>query len=136
MKGFLCSAVLLGFGAAVAIGEPCDGIVFADESYPGPDDPPFPGLAQDARWIWYPGDYGLWWGNELQSQRLQWGARLPPFWPMYEPHTRAQESEEIPGTGMGLTIVRTLVTRMGGTIDVRSRWGEGTCFTVRIPEKA
>ena len=40
------------------------------------------------RWIWYPGDYGLWWGNELQSQRLQWGARLPPFWPMYEPHTR------------------------------------------------
>ena len=52
---------------------------------------------------------------------------------MYEPHTRAQESEEIPGTGMGLTIVRTLVTRMGGTIDVHSRWGEGTCFTVRVP---
>ena len=52
---------------------------------------------------------------------------------MYEPHTRAQESAEIPGTGMGLTIVRTLVTRMGGTIDVRSRWGEGTCFTVRVP---
>ena len=44
--------------------------------------------ADGARWIWYPGDYGLWWGNELQSQRLQWGARLTPFWPMYEPHTR------------------------------------------------
>lgn len=41
-----------------------------------------------AQWIWYPGDYGLWWGNELQSQRLQWGGRLTPFWPMYEPHTR------------------------------------------------
>ena len=52
---------------------------------------------------------------------------------MYEPHTRAQESAEIPGTGMGLMIVRTLVTRMGGTIDVCSRWGEGTCFTVRVP---
>ena len=40
------------------------------------------------RWIWYPGDYGLWWGNELQSQRLQWGSRLTPFWPLYAPETR------------------------------------------------
>ena len=52
---------------------------------------------------------------------------------MYEPHARAQESAQLPGTGMGLTIVRALVTRMGGSIDARSRWGEGTCFTVRIP---
>ena len=44
--------------------------------------------AGEARWISYPGDYGIWWGNELQSQRLQWGSRLTPFWPMYEPHTR------------------------------------------------
>lgn len=42
----------------------------------------------DARWIWYPGDYGLWWGNELQSQRLQYGSRLTPFWPMYAPEPR------------------------------------------------
>jgi len=45
-------------------------------------------FAQDARWIWYPGDYGIWWGNELQSERLQWGSRLTPFWPLYEPHSR------------------------------------------------
>ena len=45
-------------------------------------------FAEDARWIWYPGDYGIWWGNELQSERLQWGARLTPFWPLYEPHSR------------------------------------------------
>ena len=44
--------------------------------------------ADGARWIWYPGDYGLWWGNELQSQRLQWGARLTPYWPMYAPEPR------------------------------------------------
>ena len=43
---------------------------------------------QEARWIWYPGDYGIWWGNELQSERLQWGSRLTPFWPLYEPHSR------------------------------------------------
>lgn len=52
---------------------------------------------------------------------------------MYEPHTRAQESAQLPGTGMGLTIVRTLVTRMGGDIHAQSRWGEGTRFTVRVP---
>ncbi len=44
--------------------------------------------AQEARWIWYPGDYGIWWGNGLQSERLQWGSRLTPFWPLYEPHSR------------------------------------------------
>lgn len=44
--------------------------------------------ADEARWIWYPGDYGIWWGNELQSERLQWGSRLTPFWPLYEPHSR------------------------------------------------
>ncbi len=44
--------------------------------------------AGEARWIWYPGDYGIWWGNELQSRRLQWNSRLTPFWPMYEAHTR------------------------------------------------
>ena len=43
---------------------------------------------KEARWIWYPGDYGLWWGNELQSQRLQYGSRLTPFWPMYAPEPR------------------------------------------------
>jgi len=48
----------------------------------------FTSFAEEARWIWYPGDYGLWWGNELQSQRLQWGSRLTPFWPMYAPETR------------------------------------------------
>lgn len=44
--------------------------------------------ADGARWIWYPGDYGIWWGNRLQSERLQWGSRLTPFWPFYEPHSR------------------------------------------------
>ena len=44
--------------------------------------------AQEARWIWYPGDYGIWWGNQQQSERLQWGSRLTPFWPLYEPHSR------------------------------------------------
>ncbi len=44
--------------------------------------------APRARWIWYPGDYGIWWGNELQRRRLHGGTRYPPFWAQFEPYTR------------------------------------------------
>ena len=37
------------------------------------------------------------------------------------------------GTGIGLALVKELVRLHGGAIDVRSRAGEGTTFTVRIP---
>jgi two-component system, NtrC family, sensor histidine kinase PilS len=37
------------------------------------------------------------------------------------------------GTGLGLAIVHRIVTDHGGRIDVQSRPGEGTTFTVRFP---
>jgi PAS domain S-box-containing protein len=37
------------------------------------------------------------------------------------------------GTGLGLSITHQVVTRHGGLIEVRSRPGEGTQFTVRLP---
>ncbi|HEX7909263.1 MAG TPA: ATP-binding protein [Paraburkholderia sp.] len=37
------------------------------------------------------------------------------------------------GAGMGLTIVQGLVKLFGGTVDVASKVGEGTTFTVTIP---
>lgn len=39
----------------------------------------------------------------------------------------------IPGTGLGLTIVNTIVTNHGGTTEVRSQEGEGTTVTARLP---
>jgi len=39
----------------------------------------------------------------------------------------------IAGSGMGLSIVKSIVDAMGGTIDVISRKGKGTVFTVRLP---
>ncbi|MCL6733655.1 ATP-binding protein [Streptomyces neyagawaensis] len=39
----------------------------------------------------------------------------------------------IPGTGLGLTIVHTIVANHGGEMEVRSEEGRGTTFTARFP---
>lgn len=31
-------------------------------------------------WIWYPGDYEIWLGNEVNNRRTERGAFFPPFW--------------------------------------------------------
>jgi signal transduction histidine kinase/CheY-like chemotaxis protein len=38
------------------------------------------------------------------------------------------------GTGLGLTISRRLIVEMGGTVDVSSRAGHGTTFTIVMPD--
>jgi signal transduction histidine kinase/ActR/RegA family two-component response regulator len=51
----------------------------------------------------------------------------------FEPFNRAgAEREGVEGTGIGLTIVKALVERMGGTIEVRSTPGVGSVFEVRL----
>jgi signal transduction histidine kinase len=46
---------------------------------------------------------------------------------------RASNVGSIQGTGLGLAIVKNAVDRHGGRIEVASRLGEGTRFTVRLP---
>jgi signal transduction histidine kinase/ActR/RegA family two-component response regulator len=45
----------------------------------------------------------------------------------------ASRTRRFEGAGMGLTIVQGLVKLFGGTVDVASTVGKGTCFTVTIP---
>ncbi|HBX67931.1 MAG TPA: hypothetical protein DEH25_00650, partial [Chloroflexi bacterium] len=48
---------------------------------------------------------------------------------------RAQNAKnlEVPGTGLGLSIVKRIVNGLYGTLEFRSRVGEGTVFIFRIP---
>lgn len=38
--------------------------------------------AQNATWIYYPGDFEIWLGNEMQNRRTERGGFFPPFWKM------------------------------------------------------
>jgi PAS domain S-box-containing protein len=42
-------------------------------------------------------------------------------------------TRRIPGTGLGLALCKKLVSLMGGAIRVRSRGGEGSCFSIWLP---
>jgi signal transduction histidine kinase len=45
----------------------------------------------------------------------------------------SRRADGVAGTGLGLTIVKNFVERIGGTISVASTLGQGTQFTVRLP---
>ncbi len=38
--------------------------------------------APKATWIWYPGDYEIWLGNQMQNRRTERGTFFPVFWRM------------------------------------------------------
>ena len=56
---------------------------------------------------------------------------------IFDAFTRAESSltNKIQGTGLGMAITKNLVEAMGGTIDVESELGQGSCFEVLLDLK-
>jgi two-component system OmpR family sensor kinase len=57
-------------------------------------------------------------------------AEIPHVW---EELYRGQGARGIPGSGLGLALVRAIADRHGGQVGLRSREGQGTVFTFRLP---
>ena len=65
------------------------------------------------------------------------GIRSEDIGHIFDSFSRAdiRRNRHIEGTGLGLAITRKLCEGMGGSIKVSSRYGEGSVFTVRIPQR-
>jgi PAS domain S-box-containing protein len=51
---------------------------------------------------------------------------------VFEPFNRGSNAQKIIGTGLGLSIVKKAVEALKGKMDVKSRVGEGTAFTIKL----
>ena len=86
--------------------------------------------------------YGEWAGSEQFSLKMcvqdtGVGMREEDLQQLFTRFTRfdRQKNSTIEGTGLGLAITKRLVDLMQGEIQVESRYGEGTSFTVTIPQE-
>jgi len=48
----------------------------------------------------------------------------------------APSAGDVEGTGLGLTLSKSLVEQMGGTVHAHSTVGEGSVFTVQLKDRA
>jgi signal transduction histidine kinase len=74
--------------------------------------------------------------EDVQFQVSDHGMGIPeeelPY--IFEPFRRVKSVKgEIPGVGLGLSVVRRIVQAHSGRIEVESRLGKGTTFRVRLP---
>jgi len=55
---------------------------------------------------------------------------------LFERFFRSSATSDEPGTGLGLTVVQAIIEGHGGEITCRSTLGEGTTFTLTLPQSA
>ena len=72
--------------------------------------------------------YVLWVRDNGIGFDMQYGDRI------FEIFQRLQRSEEYPGTGIGLALVRKAMERMGGRAWAESSPGEGATFYLEVPQ--
>lgn len=62
------------------------------------------------------------------------GIPKPNLGKIFDPFFTTKSFDE--GTGLGLFVVHKIILNLRGNIDVTSKVGEGTCFTIRLPKNA
>ena len=77
-------------------------------------------------------------GNELTLAVRDTGCGIPEsqLASVLQPYVQINTGRTTGGTGLGLAICKQLAERMGGTISVASKVGEGSVFTLHIPNVA
>lgn len=72
---------------------------------------------------------------ELELEVTDDGEGIPPeaLEKVFEPFWRGEQARTSKGSGLGLTLVKRIVERLGGEIQVRSQPMEGTTFAVTVP---
>ena len=68
-------------------------------------------------------------GDELCLELADTGIGISPGVNIFELFTTTKSH----GTGLGLAVVRQIISAHGGRVDYRSEPGNGTIFTVRLP---
>jgi two-component system OmpR family sensor kinase len=74
-------------------------------------------------------------GDRVLVEVADTGPGIPPdeLDEVWEELARGQAARGVPGTGLGLPLVRTVVARHGGEEGIRSRVGQGTVVSIRLP---
>ena len=52
---------------------------------------------------------------------------------MFEKFYRADSSGAIPGTGLGMAIIKSIIEQHGGSIEIESKYGKGTKVMLYLP---
>jgi two-component system, OmpR family, sensor kinase len=74
-------------------------------------------------------------GDAVMIEVADTGPGIPPeeLDEVWEELARGEAARGVPGTGLGLPLVRTIVARHGGEERIRSRVGQGTVVSLRLP---
>ncbi len=70
--------------------------------------------ATSSKWIWYPGDYEIWLGNQMNNRRTERGAFFPHFWKMDSHYVLVEFSKKI-----DLAVAEEIEISVEGTFNIK-----------------
>lgn len=71
-------------------------------------------LSNAKNWIWYPGDYEIWLGNQMNNRRTERGAFFPHFWKMDSHYVLVEFSKKI-----DLAVAEEIEIAVEGTFNIK-----------------